>query len=347
MIGQSPSMRGVKMKKQLIGTTALVSAGLLAGAAVHQDAMAADPLELSIGGYYQVSLELRNEDDDTGEPGHNIQEFSVLDDGEIQFTASTTLDNGIGVKARIEYEGFNAGGGNTVVDERWVEFSGTFGKLVIGSNDDAAKEMQYQAPAGSYQMGVNTATFAIPAVGGNAIGGYPTTFVGPSGDSQKIIYFSPRFSGFQLGLSYSPDDRVHENQDGGSINDDEPGRQKDIFSIGVNFVDSFGGVDIAVAGGYDRGDLQKDPLTGTTTTKTTTIGVTAVGGVGVVVTNTNINAAPGNQGDDEEVWTAGLTVGFAGFAVGGSYVHTNNGAQSADQDTWDAGVSYSNGPLTV
>ena len=87
------------MKKQLIGSTALVSVGLLVGSAVGQDAFAADPLELSIGGFYQVSIEYRDEDDSAGEPGANLQDFGVFDDGEIQFTASTTLDNGIGVKA--------------------------------------------------------------------------------------------------------------------------------------------------------------------------------------------------------------------------------------------------------
>ncbi len=89
------------MKKQLIGTTALVGVGVLAASGVAQDANAADPLSLSIGGYYQTSLELRDEDDSSGEPGANLQTFGLYDDGEIQFTASTTLDNGIGVKVRI------------------------------------------------------------------------------------------------------------------------------------------------------------------------------------------------------------------------------------------------------
>ncbi len=185
------------MKKQLIGTTALISVGALAASGVAQDANAADPLSLSIGGYYQTSLEMRDEDDSTGEPGSNRQEFNIFDDGEIQFTASTTLDNGIGVKVRIEYEADNQGGGNTIQDERWVEFSGGFGALKVGADDNVANAMQYQAPVAAYMMGVNTPTFAIPSSGDNQISSYPATYINTGGDAQKIIWFSPRIAGFQ------------------------------------------------------------------------------------------------------------------------------------------------------
>jgi hypothetical protein len=323
------------MKKQLIGTTALVSAGLLAGAAVSQGALAADPLALSIGGYYQVSLEVRDEDDDTGQPGANLQNFGIYDDGEIQFTATTTLDNGIAVKARIEYEAFNQGGGNTTQDERYLEFGGAFGKLRIGSDDDAAYQMQYQAPVGAYQIGVNTTTFAVPAVGGNAITSYPTTYISATGDAQKIIYFSPRLSGFQLGLSYSPDSGVDENKLPNS--DKTPGGQEEVFSVGLNFVDTLGGVDVAVAGGYNKGSLEAQKTS-------TSIHVTAISEPGAIQTVTS----KGTNSDDIEQWSAGLNIGFSGFTVGGSFAQTNNAADNnGDQFTWDAGVTYSNGPLTV
>ena len=99
------------MKKQLIGTTALVGVDALAASGVAQDAKAADPLSLSVGGYFQTMLEFRDEDDNGTEPGANRQDITIYDDGEIQFTASTTLDNGIEVRARIEYEADNQGGG--------------------------------------------------------------------------------------------------------------------------------------------------------------------------------------------------------------------------------------------
>ena len=269
------------MKKQLIGSTALVSAALLAVSVVGQDAFAADPLELSIGGFFQVSVEYRDSDDGSGEPGANLQDLGVYDDGEIQFTASTTLDNGIGIKARIEYEAKNQGGGTTNADERYLNFSGGFGQLRIGSDDDAAWHMQYQAPGGAPAMGVNTPTFAIMSVGASNISSYANTYAGPSSDSQKLIYFSPRMAGFQLGLSYAPDQGTNEGSTARS--DITPGGQEDVFSVGLNFVETFGDVDLAIAGGYSGGELEA---------QTTVITANA---------------------DDVEEYSVGVNVGFSGF----------------------------------
>ena len=318
------------MKKQLIGTTALVSAGLLAAAGADQRASAAEPLSLSVGGYFQVSLEYRDDDDDVGDPGANLQDFGVYNDGEIQFTATTTLDNGIGIKARIEYEALNYGVGGTgspttIADERYIDFSGGFGILRIGSDDAATYGMQYQAPVGAYQIGVNTPTFAIPGFnpGGtaNAVGRYPTTYAGIGGDAESVIWFSPRISGFQLGLSYTPDDNTNdlsaETSGFGGIPklDNEAGAHEDIFAIGMNFVETFNDVDVAVAGGYLTGSEE---------------------------------SSGGPNGDDRDMWFGGLNVGFAGFAVGGSIRGDNRGRDSdGDALIWDAGATYSNGPLTL
>ena len=300
------------MKKQLIGTTALVGVGALAASGVAQDANAADPLTLTIGGYYQTSLEYRDEDDNLGEPGANTQDFQIIDDGEIQFTAATTLDNGIGVKARIEYEHQNQGGGTTTADEHWVEFSGGFGQLRIGSDDNASNAMHYQAPGASLNMGVNTPTFAITTGGGNNAS--TTTYVNTGGDAQKVIWFSPRIAGFQLGLSYAPDNAPNDTS--GGFLDNQGGAQEDVFSVGLNFVESFNDIDVAVSGGYLTGNLEAQTT--------------------------------GGNADDIEQWSAGLNVGFAGFTVGASIRFSDNGIRNnGDSTTWDAGITYATGPLTV
>jgi hypothetical protein len=334
------------MKKQLIGTTALISVGALAAAGGAQDAKAADPLSLSVGGYFNTSLEYRDEDDSTGEPGANLQSFNILNDGEIQFTASTTLDNGIGVKARIEYEAHNQGGGASNHDERWIEFSGGFGALKIGSDDNVANAMHYQAPfAAAGNISVNTPTFALAQVGGNAVGQYPATYINTGGDAEKIIWFSPRIAGFQLGLSYAPDGQVNDQVQGAyqPSSDDDPGGQEDIISIGLNYVETFNDIDVAVSGGYIRGELESQ----TTSTNPILIAATTTGGAVTTVTAGN-TTTQGTNGDDVESWSAGLNVGFAGFTVGGSAAFSNNGKDDdGDSTTWDAGVTYATGPLTV
>ena len=242
------------MKKQLLGTTTLVAAGLLMG----QGAYAAEPMSLSIGGYLGSAFTLAGDDDGVGQPGAGLHENTISTDGEIQFTATTELDNGISVRARVEFEAFNAGNGTGLVDERYIRFSGGFGTFVIGQDDHAMIQMAYAAPAGSWQMGINSPTFGIPAVGGNAITSYTNVYVTTGGDGGKLVYFTPRISGFQLGVSYQPDG---SNEPGGGFastrsSDSDFLGQETLVSVGVNYTGSFDEVDVAISAGYIHSELE-------------------------------------------------------------------------------------------
>jgi len=136
-------------------------------------------------------------------------------------------------------------------------------------------------------------------------------------DNNKLTYFSPRFSGFQLGISYTPDD----NESGGDgfgtglHTDDDIGDQANFVSFGANFVESFNGFDVAVSGTYELGNLEADPA---------------------------------NVFDDRESFHLGLVVGVSGFSFGGSYGEDNNGLNSSSDSTgYDIGATYSTGPWGV
>jgi predicted porin len=123
-----------------------------------------------------------------------------------------------------------------------------------------------------------------------------------------------------LGLSYAPDDSPNDVSAEGGFSqpklDNEAGVQEDVFSVGVNFVETFNDIDVAVAGGYLQGNLEAQTT--------------------------------GGNADDMESFSAGLNVGFAGFTVGASVALSNNGTQNnGDSTIWDAGVTYATGPLTV
>ncbi|MBT5433793.1 MAG: porin, partial [Rhodospirillaceae bacterium] len=98
------------MKKLLLGTTALVSAGFVA-----QNAQAADPIELSIGGYHNWAFFFADNDSTpaTGtlpaEPGFGLGDHDLKFSGEVQLRGSTVLDNGLEVGVRIEIEGETQG----------------------------------------------------------------------------------------------------------------------------------------------------------------------------------------------------------------------------------------------
>ena len=272
------------MQNKLLSTTALVAATFLVGPLVADKASAADPLELKIGGYMNAMAVLNNWDDGAGEPGENLQEFLVNEEGEIQFTAKTTLDNGLEVGVRVEFEAANQGGGASIVDERYVWFEGDFGIIRIGSDDNAAYQLHYISPAVTGAM-VDSPTHGYPTAGGNlaALGTFTTANLG--GDGQKIMYFSPRFSGFQLALSYQKDEATIEGAGGVSfVADDDSGGQEDIWAVGANFVESFNGVDVAISGGYARGTVENNAAF----TAVTIVGTATVGGEIVLTFGTTV-----------------------------------------------------------
>ena len=100
----------------------------------------------------------------------------------------------------------------------------------------------------------------IPAPTGFTTGAFQTT---PeiSIDDNMINYFSPRFAGFQLGLAYIPDLDESENDNDGNNNApfgngegnnttaDDNDRHHG-FGIGLNYTNSFNGIDLGVSRGY-------------------------------------------------------------------------------------------------
>lgn len=194
------------MKKILLGTTALVAAGAFVGAA-QADEMMAEPISVSVGGYYHSALVVTASDDDT-DRGHSLQQ-----DIEIEVAGSTTLDNGITASVRVRIEGDRAerdSDNNT--DESEVNLSGGFGRIAYGYVEGAAQNGTIWSPGGSAFGGVKSAWF------GTSVPGWTTGAMGE--DALKISYYSPAFNGISFGVSYSPEDSGETrpsstNNDGG------------------------------------------------------------------------------------------------------------------------------------
>lgn len=292
------------MKKVLMGTTALVAMGAWA---VSPAAAAEEKISISVGGYYESVVSFVDQSfDATGVDMHND---NVRQEGEIHFKGETTLDNGLTIGINVQLEAVAQG---DQLDEQYVYFSGDFGKVVVGAENSAAYLMGYTAP--SVGLGVNSPNFFLFSPQGHA----PTNnYVTGISDANKLTYFSPRFSGFQLGLSYTPNDdaTAGDRQTFGLSTDNDEDDQANYFSVGLNFVNSFNGFDVAASGTWERGSVEAD-VDGTS--------------------------------DDNQEWQIGANLGFAGFTVGGSYGVNNNGlAGSNDSTGYDLGVSYETGPWGV
>ena len=94
------------MKKHLLGTTALVAAGmfgLVDTAAAQTKVM---PIQVSVGGYMGEFVSYTSQDDRGGAAfNQKLTQFDQWSDKEIHFNGRTTLDNGLTVGFRIELEG--------------------------------------------------------------------------------------------------------------------------------------------------------------------------------------------------------------------------------------------------
>ncbi|MGV0760533.1 porin [Tistrella mobilis] len=312
------------MKKILIGTTALVAVGLVAG-----QASAAEKIKLGLGGYYQSFFKITDQDATgvnpaTGQP-IDYRTDDMVQEGEIHFLGETVLDNGLKVGVQVQLEGYTTG---DQIDEHYVYFDGSWGRVLLGAENSAPYLMHYAAPSAIAGHGVSSPNFFNFTTGTNLagrVGQAPSTLINNTSDANKLTYFTPRMAGFQLGLSYTPTVKagvaVGQNGNGGGWSgsygntaDNQPGQQEQIVEVGLNYVNKLGPVDLAVSGGYLKGSQEVD--------------------------------TPGF--DDLQVWSLGLNVGFSGFTFGGSYVNDNRGLDgNNDIKGWDVGLVYAFGPYKV
>ena len=295
------------MKKILLGTTAIVAAGMIASA---PSAIAAEKIKLSVGGYMEQWVGYTNNDDAAAQ---DFSGFDVKSDSEIHFKGSTTLDNGISVGVNVQLEA-NSNSGDQI-DESYLIVKGGFGEINIGSENSAMYKMNY-APA-EYGISINSgdqtgwlSTTTNAAGSSISEGGYfrapfGSTYIEPlrANDSEKITYYTPRIEGFQLGLSYSPDTAQDSN---GQPNRDTA--NTDLVMAGLNFNRSFGSTNFRASLGY-----------GTVLD-------------GIAGTNTEASA-----------FNAGIGLGFGGFGIGIAYAsYDDSGAN--DGSGLNAGINYSSGP---
>jgi outer membrane protein OmpU len=326
------------MKKVLLGTTALVSAGLLA-----QNAQAADPIELSVGGYHDWAFFFAKNDDNPAagtlpaEPGFNMGDHDLKFDGEVQLRGSTVLDNGLEVGVRIEIEGETQG---DQLDENYAWIEGSFGTFRFGNDDPVATQMATAAPYLNYVFGANSPTVfanglsqffarsASTAVGSSgtlrsrfAAGAYATfaTFPNQSFDDAQLIYFTPVFNGFQFGVSYAPNNSearpssVYQLPTKTSTATSPASTHGEVYSVAGRYDGAVGDLGVTVAAGYLRmDDKASSALAGTL------------------------------QSTSSDAYDLGLVLYWGNWGLGGSYLNNQDWHNVAGTDTeaFDIGLAY-------
>jgi outer membrane protein OmpU len=321
------------MKKHLLGTTALVAAGLFGLVDTAAAQTKVQPIQVSVGGYWGEYVSYTNQDDvgdrTNGRDG-KITQFDEWSDKEIHFNGRTTLDNGLTIGFRLELEGNTDA--TDQIDETYMFIEGRFGRLELGSINNVQYRMGYNAPEAQTRPWSNEGNIFNVLVNQSGSPSFDT-MLGTTrsrffdNDSEKVNYYTPRFEGFQFGASYIPNSSQDRETPDSLSNAYSRG-----WAVGANFVRTFGAFDVAASAGYMK--WQGPQLT------------------------------PTSSAPEPDQWNVGLQLGYAGFKVGGSYGKltggrsgasgTNaapstagTGVQRAQGKAWDAGVMYTFGPAAV
>lgn len=322
---------------------------LLTSAAVAGLALASSPahaqVDLDLGGFFMGYGVWQDSDEtNTAGAGDEYRDIDLRRRSEVHFTGETTLDNGLTVGVHNELV-FGDEANDNQTDETYAYLSGSWGRVNVGVEDGAAYLLQVAAPSADSNVdGLRVHIQAVDlGVGPAGAGGLAEPLFtarnyrldydnAPFEDAERITYLSPKFSGFQGGISYAP-----ELNEGGALTSMDAlrdGAAGSGFGIPTtnddvgHFEDSW-----EVAGRWD-GEFEG-------------VGVSA--GLGYVHASTETDAAAALVGsDDLESWDAGVNVSFGAFSAGGAYLTSNNGIQtSGDSDTWVVGADWTNGPWTA
>jgi len=281
---------------------------------------ASDGVKLEIGGYFSSAYVVNFDDKDEGHWGANQNLDALKHDAEVYFSGQTTLDNGLTLEARIELEGENDA---DQIDKSWVSWSGGFGQVRIGSQNDALENQCPTPPGGT----ANFSAFSPTGWGSNDPIGSNSYCFSADNDSQKILYITPSFSGFQLAVSYTPsanaEDYSQKGVNGHGTPSNPDGTAHHIASAYATYAYEGEAWSLNWGGG---GSWQLKRNNDTTL----------------------------NDGKSEAYQTSGV-VTFGGFSIGGIFEYFNQGGPGNDMwiagggasyaatDAWIVGLQYSHG----
>jgi len=162
------------MRKLLLTSTALVAATSIASTAA-ADVSVTGAFEW---GYTTQAADLTTNDGD-----------SFRTDNEVTITFSSKTDSGLTITGRYDIDADSAGGDT---DESSLAISGGFGKIVLGSDDDAADAFGVHEQDLIAEEASSTPTSASILTNAGESG---------NGDTNKVTYFTPAMGGFKAGVS--------------------------------------------------------------------------------------------------------------------------------------------------
>lgn len=289
------------MKKALIATTALVAAGFATTATAAE-------WSTRVTGYYFLGLGVS---DNNGQDG-----VAVLRDGEAHVRAKLVADNGITFQARIELEAFTSG---DQIDENYGTVSGSFGTILIGSNDDAV----YNNHVGIiYAPGARIGYydhFTLTTAASNAF-----ATAGVASDQIGIHYTSPSLSGFKVYGSYHPT----AASDGGADSNNPFFENGDYWTVGASYNGDFGDFGFGLSAGYTDDAPFQDLSPLGLRADLITIGAN-VSFSGFTVAGTYEHTDVDGGGNNRDEFSVGMQYSTGPWTIGGGFTDAEDVGETA------------------
>ncbi len=305
------------MKKILLGTTALFGAALLASAA------SAESPKVTVGGFADFQLGIASDDLDASQRGYGFR-----NDTEVNFSIDGVADSGLKYGAEIDLEAdvtADADSEGLNASRTYLYLEGNWGRFELGSNEGADQSLKVDASNIARATGgidgdftyfnngsLNTTGFIVtpdlPVMYGSGTQGSETT-----NNNNKITYYTPRFSGFQLGLSFAPDQT--DRGQTVSRNDIGAAQAGEIFSGGVNYEGQWDQIGVAASATGEWGDSDLSTY------------------------------------EDLRAYALGAKLSYAGFSVAASWGDWTDSltlkTADIDADYWTLGLAYDGGVFGV
>jgi len=332
------------MNRYLLAGCAAVALAMGSGAANAQA-----KFEVKVGGDVFWEMGYVDQERDAG-----LRSTEMRNRFRVNIIPSAKADNGLeyGARIRIRADNNNAAGRALTQDRTYIFAQGGFGQVRLGTtntfNDETivSRPIDY-LPFGLFDQAVShiggaqaLGAAGVPARAGADVGSSNMTALSAGsmawptfGDvATRVVYFSPRIAGFQLGASYTPrnDDSTNSVNRLKAVAPAAAGtyqpNMQDLWEIGANYNATFGGVSLKAGAGYYAGEAAD---------------------------------VAGARFKDLRAWQAGAQVGFAGVTLGGSYTDWGkSGLNRAgtigglpvfreNASVWQLGAQYTLGPIVI
>lgn len=294
------------MKKILLCSAALVGVAFAAAPAMAQ-------VDVTVGGHTKNYLGWLSQDT---APGVEERNFDMLRESELHFNAEGTADNGLTYGFHVETE--VDGRDDFAVEESYLYLASSLGRVNLGSEDGANYLLQVAAPSADSNID-GLRNYIQPVIGLGRLD-YAND---ATAQEEKITYLSPNWSGFQFGLSYTPEAGGDDATAGlaGFNLDDQEDNQGSGYEAALRYEGTFNNIGFALGAGYTHIDIEEDAI--------------------LPPVPAAINA------DDIQQWNVGADFDIGAFGIGAVYTETNSagGVDDVDVDTLVFGADYTTGPF--